>query len=237
MRGLLFWAAIPWVLPQAAWVRHRAPRFADAAGPKTGAVGHGELSIRLLALGDSIIAGVGADSLDRALVGRFSARWAELSGHRVAWRAIARTGVDTRGIVNQLLDRLPPEPQDVIIVSTGVNDVTGLTRVRAFRQHLNDLLCGLRAHSPGAVIGLAGMPPLGGFPLLPWPLRSLLGLRRDHLDAVMRALAEDFDRVQHVPVRFETLPERFADDGFHPNEASYRQLGQALAEALYTTTS
>ena len=36
MRSLLFWSALPFVLPQAMWVRARAPRFAGPAAAAEG---------------------------------------------------------------------------------------------------------------------------------------------------------------------------------------------------------
>lgn len=36
MRSLLFWSALPFVLPQALWVRARAPRFAGPAAAAEG---------------------------------------------------------------------------------------------------------------------------------------------------------------------------------------------------------
>ena len=59
MRNLLFWGLFPLLIPQALWVRKTAPRTAPAAGPRSGTVGDGR-PIRLVGVGDSIIAGVGA---------------------------------------------------------------------------------------------------------------------------------------------------------------------------------
>jgi hypothetical protein len=66
MRSLLFWSALPFVLPQAMWVRARAPRFAGPAAaaeglarPDAAAPTDAAAPLRLVGLGDSLIEGVG----------------------------------------------------------------------------------------------------------------------------------------------------------------------------------
>ena len=67
LQSLMFWLSVPLLLPQALYVRKTAPRFAAAEGPSSGASGTGN-TVRLLAIGDSIIAGVGATTLANALL-------------------------------------------------------------------------------------------------------------------------------------------------------------------------
>ena len=59
MRTVLFWGLFPFVLPQAILLRKNAPGFFEAGGPKEGYVGAGR-NFNLIAIGESIIAGVGA---------------------------------------------------------------------------------------------------------------------------------------------------------------------------------
>ena len=172
-RRVGFWGLLPLVAAQGLWVRRRAPRFADAAGPRRGTVGAGP-SLRLLAFGDSIVAGVGAPTLDQALVGRFAGALASRAGRTVEWVAVGKTGARSADLRDSLLARVPPGPFDVVVVSVGVNDVTGLVRTRDWVHRVDAVIAGLRAHSPDARILMAGLPPLWGFPLLPQPLRLSL---------------------------------------------------------------
>ena len=124
MRNLLFWGLFPLVLPQALWVRKTAPRFAPAAGPESGAVGEGR-PIRLIGIGDSIIAGVGASTLSRALIGETASSLAGSLDAEVRWHAVGKSGARSLDVLETFVQRLPEEPADVFIVSVGVNDVTG----------------------------------------------------------------------------------------------------------------
>ena len=231
MRSAIFWMSLPFVLPQALRVRRTAPRFAAAGGATAGVIGGGD-DVELLAIGDSIIAGVGASELAQALVGQTAIALSELDEVRVRWQAHGRVGVTTTSFLREHIDRVPESDPDYIVVSLGVNDVTSLTTVRQWRRNLRALFRELRARYPDALIAFAGVPPLGGFPLLPQPLRAVVGLRGRILDDAARDLIEDYDHIIHVPVEFNTLPQKFSADGFHPSESGYREYGQAMARAI-----
>ena len=231
MRNLLFWAAFPFLVPQALYVRRTAPRFAPAGGPSEGSVGEGEQT-RLLAVGDSIIAGVGASELSKALVGQTATALATSRNCRVSWQALGVSGYNSAKVLRHLVPELPGAVCDYMIVSVGVNDITGLTSIQRWRRNLSLLLHKLQAHSPNALIAVAGMPPLHGFPLLPQPLRATFGMRGRVFDDVARRVVDDFSNTFHVPLDFEPDPSRFAPDGYHPSEESYAEFGRHMADRL-----
>jgi len=131
---------------------------------------------------------------------------------------------DFRGV-----DTLHGQPDSV-----GVNDVTGLTSLKKWRSNLSQLIQELQAHSPGVLIGLAGMPPLGRFPLLPQPLRAMLSLRGKLLDEVARQVSDGYHNTLHVPLDFEPDPDQFSADGYHPSEESYSEFGCQIVDRLLT---
>jgi lysophospholipase L1-like esterase len=231
MRNILFWLAIPFLIPQALYVRRTAPRFKPASGPTKGSFGKGS-EVRLLAIGDSIIAGVGASTLAKALVSRIAAPLSELLAQTVSWQALGVSGYDSARVLTDLVPQLPDESFDYIVVSVGVNDITGLTTVRSWRQNLSALLDALVAHSPDAVIAVVGMPPMHGFPLLPQPLRATFGYRARLFDHIAREVVEKRRNIQLVPLDFEPSPDQFSADGYHPSEDRYEEFGREMAEAI-----
>lgn len=231
VRSLVFWGLLPFVALQALRVRRDAPRLAAAPGASSGRCGEGS-PLRVVAIGDSIIAGVGASSLDKALVGQAAHALATGLQRAVEWVAIGRIGIDSGGVLDELLPALAETPADVFLISIGVNDVTALNRRSTWETNLRRLLQALSGHSPGAVIAVAGMPPLHGFPLLPQPLRALIGFRGESLDRVTRRVVAGFPAARHVPVVFGTHGDRFCSDGFHPSEASYADFGRAMARSV-----
>ena len=236
LRRLVFWGSIPFLIPQALYVRRTAPRFAGASGPDEGSTGEGS-PMRLHAVGDSIIAGVGASDYSRALIGRTAEVLSRRLERTVDWSTRGRIGARSADLLAELIGRMEPGPADVVLVSVGVNDVTGLRRTTTWVRNLTSIIERLREHSPDAVIAFAGLPPLSGFPLLPQPLRSVIGLRGRVFDQAARDVVARHERVVHVPVDFETSADKFADDGFHPSEESYVDFGVAVADAVIAEIS
>lgn len=231
MKGPLFWMSVPFLLPQALYVRRTAPRFAAAAGPTSGSVGSGPRRT-LLALGDSIIAGVGANELSRALVGQTAYHLALQGQAQVDWKAFGHIGFSTQTFLEHYEDGLPDADPDYLIVSLGVNDVTSLTTAKRWTAGLKRTLSLCRQRYARAVIALAGIPPFGIFPLLPEPLRTVIGKRGESFDELAKGLVSQFPRTVHVPIDSNLDAASFSADGFHPSEAGYIEFGRGVADAL-----
>ncbi len=190
-------------------------------------------SVRLLGIGDSVIAGVGADTMNQALVARTAAELSARLPAAVSWDAVGKIGPRTERVALQLIPSLGPAPYDFIVLSCGVNDATALTTRRRWRASLVRVLDALAAHSPHAVIGVLGMPPMGRFTLLPQPLRAVFGLRAALFDALEREVVARYPHALHLPIAFSTAPDQIAPDGFHPSVTSHGVLGAAMATALH----
>jgi hypothetical protein len=85
---------------QGRYVRRVTPRLPEAPGPRAGTHGAGS-ELRLLLLGDSAAAGVGAPSQDEALCGRLTSELAQ--SFRVSWALVARSGATTAGTTRHLV--------------------------------------------------------------------------------------------------------------------------------------
>ena len=216
-------------------MKQRATRFGGAPGPRSGAAGNGK-TIRLVGVGDSVIDGVGCSSLGAALVGRTAEALAERLGARVEWKVAARTGANTRQIRRRLLPAVDVRDADFVVISTGVNDVTGLTRIRTFRTELAGLLDEIGAQAPDSTTAVNGLPPMHAFPALPQPLRYTLGLRARQLDAIVADVTAARPGTVRVPLAFDTKDDdpaaRFAPDGYHPSESSCGDLAAMIADLL-----
>ena len=244
-QSLRFWSKLPWVLPQALRVRKTAPRFAGAGGVEFGiALADGsQASVealstihadkRLLIFGDSIVAGVGASTHVLGLSGHCASTMAQALGHNLAWHAVGKIGIESTQLETQLWPKVPTDQSwDWVLISIGVNDVTALTRRVRFYKALTRMLALIRTRAPHAVVLFCGLPPVHGFPLLPKPLRTVFAMRARMLDQMLQKLVRAHPQVLFLPVKFETHPEAFAADGFHPSEASYARFGKAAADVF-----
>ena len=225
---------LPIALAQGLWVRSTVPRLPPAAGHR-GMLGAGSGdALRVVGVGDSIIAGVGVAHQDRALLGHFARRLHEWSGRPVRWRACGVNGADSTMIRERIAPVAPAA--DVYVVSAGVNDAVRGVSVARFSANLAEVAATLRRKSPQAALVFAGIPPLDRFPALPWPLGAVLGARAARLQAASRAAAPEmhavcFDFPANLPAG------GFARDGFHPAEDACDTWAGWLLEAWLSRTS
>jgi lysophospholipase L1-like esterase len=228
---LVVYALFPVVVSQAFALRRHALHLVPPAGQPEGRVGRGQ-PLHFLAIGDSIIAGVGARRIQQSTVGHVARFMSGRLSREINWRAAGVIGASARRVRRDIVPALPSQPFDAILLSVGVNDVLKLERSGRFRRQLLKLLRDLRVHSPEAVIAYLGLPPLDAFPKLHRPLRWIVGYRVRRFDAVARDALTGIPDVMHIPVHFSPRPEMFSDDGLHPSETSQRRLAKIIAGAL-----
>lgn len=218
----------PLLLVQAVATRRRAPVLPEAAGPREGRLGSGAAGMRLLIAGDSSAAGVGVAHQQQALAGHLSRALHAQTRRPVRWTLRARSGLTTRQVHELLREERWPAA-DVAVVVSGVNDVIDRVAPRRavlHREALADWLLGERGVRH---VVFAPLPPVHRFPLLPQPLRWVMGddaVRHDEAMALWAATRSD---VSHVAIEIDLAAEAMASDGFHPGEPVYRAIGAALA--------
>ena len=218
----------PILLVQGRRARRSIPRLPEASGPRRVTVGEGS-SIRILIAGDSAAAGVGAESQDAALAGRTASCLKDY--FQVTWQLEARTGATTADTLDRL-EGLDAQPFDVFVTSLGVNDVTRGIGLSPWLEQQRGLLELARDRFSVDLAVIAGLPPVGGFPALPQPLRWYLGRRaRQFSDALERWVRSEA-RAHFVDLHFTLDPSLMASDGFHPGPAIYQGWGERVARII-----
>ena len=230
---VLFLMAFPVILLQALWVVIRAQKLPEASGSRTGSAGHGP-PLRILIVGDSSAAGVGVDHLTDALPGQLEVRLAE--HHLVSWKLVAKSGA-TAGSLLRMLDDVVDEPFDAAVIALGVNDSKNGVSERNWRRHYTALLNMLETRFGVTKTCVSGLPPLGEFPLLPAPLRLVLGRRALQFDKILREFADERGSVTYVSLTFPMDHNAMASDGFHPGPLVYDAWAAQVAMALAQETS
>jgi lysophospholipase L1-like esterase len=222
-------ALAPLLVVQAMATRRRAPVLPEADGPRDGVHGDGDAEpVELLIAGDSSAAGVGVADQRLALAGHLTRALHGATRRPVRWALHARSGLTTRGVHELLLGAALRRAQVAVVVS-GVNDVIGMLPPRRAVEHRAALADWLLSEREVEHVAFAALPPLHLFPLLPEPLRRVMGAdARAHDDALARWAATRRG-VSHVPIAIDLAPEMMASDGFHPGEPVYRICGETIA--------
>ncbi len=221
-------ALLPVLIPQALWVLARAARLPEAAGPREGRAGQGP-RLRLLILGDSSGAGVGVEHQDEALAGRLSAELAH--DHAVEWRLVARSGATTATALEMAEGLETGVGFDHALIALGVNDVKNGVRQADWTARYDALLGVLRDRVAVGHVIVTGLPPIEHFPLLPRPLRDVLGARAARFDGSLREVAARHGAT-HLPAGPLNVPGLMARDGFHPGPVVYAEWARRAAQAI-----
>jgi lysophospholipase L1-like esterase len=230
----------PVLLWQGRRVRRDTPVLPEAVGERDGVAGAGRAGrpLRLLIVGDSSAAGVGASAQQEALAGQLVARLEAAHPRPVRWMLVARSGVTTAEAI-ALLDEAPAAPFDVAVVALGVNDVTALRPASRWLRDVGRLVERLRERHRVRRVLWSGLPPMHRFPALPQPLRGVIGLHARGLDAALARwcaarAAGAAPACEHVPMPALVGPPSeaarlVASDGFHPGPGAYAVWAEALA--------
>jgi lysophospholipase L1-like esterase len=221
----------PLLLMQARQAVRRAPRLPAASGPVQGTAGHGEPLQRLLVIGESTAAGVGARTHAQALPGFLAAEISGRLGGTMNWLARGKGGATARAVLTELV----PAGQgafDITVLTVGTNDLFDRRAMHPWAADLRNLIEALRRRDCGRVV-VSGMPPVHLAPGIPQPLRFVLGRRARAMDRITRQVAASC-RATFVPVIVPSADSGrlFASDGFHPSETGYREWARVLAEAV-----
>lgn len=220
MSRLAMLPTAPVLAVQGRRLRRDTPRLPDAAAPWHGAVA-GPRPVRLLVLGDSTAAGVGAATQELALPGNLARELSTRLGRGVTWRAVGENGGTSGDLVERYLDAATEVPADLVFLSVGANDALGLRPRWAFVRDIRTIVARLKAASPGVTILVSSLPAFSQFVLLPNPLRWNLYLHSTSLEAGARAAVAGMDNVWMSGPPPKYTDGFFASDLFHPSDSGY----------------
>ena len=225
-------ALAPVALPQALWLKRRATRLAEAEGERDGQLGPSGSPIRLLAVGESPLAGVGLSHPSETVACHLAEHLRQASDRPVQWRILARGGYTAAVVRQRLVPELEPWDADLILIGLGVNDSLRLRSARRWQHDLGALITDLHARTGPAPVLLAGVPDMVHFPLLPLSLKLLLGSRSRLLDQAAAELAAQRPNTSYVSMSLDGRSgELFCADGFHPNAHGHALWAEQLAPA------
>jgi lysophospholipase L1-like esterase len=196
---------------------------------------------RIVALGDSLAFGTGASAPERGFIFRAYLRVrAQHPGSRIDDFAIP--GSTARDVLRLQVPRLAHERADAVVVCVGGNDVVRRVAPADFAQTYARLIERVRALQPRAAIVCCGVPDVGLSPLFTGVDHAEVAALSRAGDAAVRAVAArnggTFVDLYAATVRERQHPNHFlSEDRFHPSDAGYAALADALSPALLGAVS
>jgi lysophospholipase L1-like esterase len=222
--------AAPFLYVQGQVTRRRIGILPDAGGATTGILGDGGEPVRLLVIGESTVAGLGARTHESALTGHFARGIAGRIGRPVNWTAVGKNGVTAERTILELLPRVERDRFDYILVGLGGNDVLKLSSPVKWRRTMTELLERLRERNPEAPIFLSNCPMIKLSPAIPQPIKGILWELSKMHDANIAEVTRPLERVYYYPQPKELEIEGFFADGIHPSEKGYSDWAAAMLE-------
>lgn len=222
---------LPFLYLQGLYVRRKIGTLPEARGDASGKYGAGESFAKLLVIGESTVAGVGARNHETALAGQFARFLSRKIGTGVRYTAVGKSGVTARRAIRELVPQIPDENFDYIVVGLGGNDVLKLSSPRRWRNDMKKLLRILRQRNPSAKIFITNVAAVNLSPALPHPIKGILSrLSRLH-NANIIEFSRDWTDVFYYP-QPQSVPADFFSDGIHPSEAGYAAWAEEMIKTL-----
>jgi lysophospholipase L1-like esterase len=225
----------PILYAQARRLRATALELPEPVGPRRGVEGAGEVRLRVLVTGDSSAAGVGATTQDEALAWPLARDVARRLQGSVHWQLIARTGVNSQGLL-QLLQRTAVAPTDVAVVVIGVNDLTDEVPLRHALRWRRAITALLLSAAGAKHVLFTSMPEMERFPLIPQPLAWYAGMHARRNNAAQARWARALPNVSHIDLSGLTRVEWMARDGYHPAPLLYAEVAAHIGAVVFDRT-
>lgn len=222
----LCWLCLLWPLLwlQARHVRRVAPALLEPPGDRAGVTGRGSV-LRLLVAGDSGAAAVGVATQEEGLCGQLVR---ELSAHHtVHWCVQASNGLDSSGLLT-LLRNMPCGRFDVVVLSMGANDATGLHGPGRWAQRQTGVAALIEQRFQPDLLMHCAVPPMHACQALPQPLRWFMGLWAQQMNhALESCLRYPGLRSMHRHPE-QMITAGMSADQIHPNARGYAEWAGTL---------
>lgn len=198
------------------------------------------ISRRLVMMGDSAAAGLGASNPGDTIGAFLASLVAEYGGQPVVLSTVAEIGARSRHLDAQVDRALHYRPHVAVII-IGANDVTHAVRPQVSVRYLQAAVLRLRDGGVQVVVGTC--PDLGTVtpinPPLRWVVRRLSrSLAAAQTVCVVEAGGRAVSLGDLLGPEFSSRPEvLFSQDRFHPSDAGYLAAAQVLAPSVLAALS
>ncbi|MDI1321382.1 MAG: SGNH/GDSL hydrolase family protein [Algoriphagus sp.] len=185
---------------------------------------------RLLILGESTAAGVGASSAESTLAGNIY----RLFGETSTVTNLGKNGIRASQVLPFFAETLKTEKIQTngIFIFLGANDCFQLTNPSDYNRSLLNLIRTLESDFNPDWIYLADIPPVHLFPAFPGLLQSYLKSQREFLREEMKQLARGNPKIVFDELILNLLPGFFCEDLVHPSDIGYRAIAEFAFDGL-----
>lgn len=226
---------LPIIYLQGEWIKKTAPHLPEAEGIE-GNIKAPEAKgrkMRLLCLGESTMAGVGAKTHEEAIGGSIAKELSDKLHTDVYWRVYARNGYTAKRLRFKILPKIIERDFDLIVIALGGNDAFALNSPATWRKNVIDMLKDTQALFPNTPIVFMNMPPIMEFPafskLIKFSVGNLVSLLGKELEKTIENMDQVYFSNEKIDMqtwlkkyKMDGDRSRFFSDGVHPSSLAYQ---------------
>lgn len=217
---------LPFLIFQAANVRKSVPKLPSIS--ENIVLGKGDR--KLLILGESTAAGIGASEPKFTLAGHLNS----LLDKEYQIYNLGKKGLRVSQALPLLDEQLNLKRSkfDGVLLFLGANDCFRLTHPSQFKVDMGLLIKQVKANFAPDWIYLADIPPVQHFPAFPKLLQSYLNTQRSFLQKEMIEISQNQDDILFDKITLEINAEFFASDLIHPSDIGYLKIVEFALDGL-----
>lgn len=226
-------------------IKENVPHLPEANGP-TGMVkadSTTEKTLRLLAIGESTIAGVGVKEHQEGFTGTLANELSSLFQTNVSWKVYARSGYTAELALKKLMAKITEDKADLIVIGLGANDAFTLNSPKKWRKDISNIIEHLKGKYPDASIAFCNMPPIKEFPAFPFLIKLVIGNLIELLGGELKKIVAGYDNIFYADevITLKTWMKRyqiageeseFFSDGVHPSKLTYQTWAKDFADKI-----
>ena len=196
------------LLSQALWAKYTLHLAPEAPGERRGIVSPSSFvpeasarPLRLVAIGDSLVAGSGVENQNLALTPRIARKIADTVNRPVQWETHAKLGSTMRRVRYRFLPEVTGHI-DILFICAGSNDVMAKRSKEDWLDDLRAVIEQARTRADHVIVCSAGQPHHS--PKLPAMLRRELAIGRPRLPCESVGNMESILSMSHMQSWFQT---------------------------------
>lgn len=229
-------------------IRENVPKLPEARNPEGYIKTSSEKTLKILAIGESTIAGVGVDFHKNGFIGALAEEISEKTNSSILWRVYARSGYTAKMIRKKIIPKIEDSTADIIVIGLGGNDAFNLNSPEIWIRNISILIKDLKIKFPKTPIYFTNMPPVKEFPAFSGIIKFVIGNLVEILGERLCRKVKNKKNVHYNNeiITIDTWKKRyktegnkttFFSDGVHPSKLTYQTWGKDMATFIMNTKS
>lgn len=192
-----------------------------------------EKTIKILFLGDSLTAGVGASDYTKSFPHLVAEKIAQINNSQIEVLNLAEPGATSFTVLNDQINKIGNFKPELVFLWIGTNDVHNQISLSLYNENMEKIINKLKLDPKK--INIIELLNLGDKKLMLWPYQDYFSGQIEHYNAWgVRLLNNSGVQILHLSSqlknKFSNDSSLYANDLFHPNDLGY----QLIANSLFT---